>query len=119
MSTVEERVHLERATQGLPTPASAIGDDVVDARVAAAYRTTATVLASAMASPSHGPATVVEGDAIGAAPGPHATGAHPQGATRAAIAGQPSGSSAPARSKPTKQETVDADTTTASQSHAG
>ncbi len=58
-------------------------------------------LASATTSPSHGPATVVEGDVIGVAgSGPHATGSslgEVRAATTAAPAGQPSGSSAPTR----------------------
>lgn len=69
MSSVEERVRAERAAQGLPTPAAPIGDDEVDARVAAAYRNTATVLTSAMTSPPHGSAAVAGGEAIGAAGG--------------------------------------------------
>lgn len=44
-STAEERVRVERRAQGLPTPAAPVGDPTVDANVAAAYRTTAMLLA--------------------------------------------------------------------------
>lgn len=49
MTTPADRARVERAAQGLSTPAAPIGDDVYDARLAAAYRNTATVLASAPA----------------------------------------------------------------------
>jgi hypothetical protein len=75
VSTAAERVRAERAAQGLPTPAAPTGDPTLDARLAAAYRGTATLLASATTSPSHGSAAVVEGEAIGAA-GPRGTGTH-------------------------------------------
>lgn len=51
--TAADRARAERAAQGLPTPAAPTGDPVVDARIAAAYRTTATVMAAARPT-SHG-----------------------------------------------------------------
>ena len=66
--TAAERARAERAAQGLPTPAAPIGDPVVDARVSAAYRTTARVLASATPDPSSAVRRgAVEGPGIGAA----------------------------------------------------
>jgi hypothetical protein len=68
-ASAAERARAERmAAQGLPTPAAPTGDPVVDARVAAAYRTTANVLASATPDPSSAVRRgAVEGPGIGAA----------------------------------------------------
>lgn len=43
--SVEQRVRSERARHDLPTPAAPTGDPVHDARVAAAHRATATIMA--------------------------------------------------------------------------
>lgn len=97
--TPADRARIERSTQSLPTPAAPIGDDLVDARVASAYRTTATVLTSASSSTSHASAGVVEVGEHGAAgSGPSATEV-PWGsaASNATAADQPSGSPAPTR----------------------
>lgn len=64
-----DRARAERAAQGLPTPAAPIGDDEVDARVARAYRTTATLLAIAIPVSSRASAVAVEEPGIGAAGG--------------------------------------------------
>lgn len=117
--TAADRVRAERAAQGLPTPAAPIGDPAVDARVAAAYRTTATLLTSAKASSDRTTPHVppAAGEAFGAA-GSTRNGVRGS-APHAARAGQPSGSSAPARSTHHKQKAADADTSTASQTAAG
>lgn len=101
MSTAADRARAERLSQGLPTPAEATGVADVDARVAAAYRTTATVLASAAPDRS----SVVRRDAV-ERPGTGAAGSTrsaDHAPAHAARAGQPSGSSAPARSKTKKK----------------
>lgn len=101
MSTVEERVRAERASQGLPTPAAPIGDDEVDARVAAAYRTTATVLTSASPSDSTAPSRS-ESDGNGAAGRVPAT---PEAHGEVASTVGPSSSAAsPGRSTPTRRQ---------------
>jgi hypothetical protein len=67
-ASAAERARAERMAQGLPTPAAPTGDPVVDARVSAAYRTTARVLASATPDPSSAVRRgAVEGPGIGAA----------------------------------------------------
>lgn len=96
MTTAADRARLEREAQGFATPAAAMGD----ARVAASYRRTSVVLASAAAPGSpRGSAGPSEPGATGAAgSGPSATEV-PWGsaASNATAADQPSGSPAPTR----------------------